>query len=122
MNLSRCIEYWARHSPARVALNFEGEDWSYARLWARILEASRGLEVAKGDRIAWLGYNHPDLLVLLFAAARRGAMLVPLNWRLTPAEHRDILADCSPRWMFTDAEHREAARGLGFRSRGERPS
>jgi fatty-acyl-CoA synthase len=113
LNLSRCIEYWARHSPACVALHFEGEDWSYARLWARIVEASRGLEVAKGDRIAWLGYNHPDLLVLLFAAARRGAMLVPLNWRLTPAEHRDILADCSPRWMFTDAEHREAARGLG---------
>jgi len=113
LNLARCIEYRARHSPTRVALHFEGEDWTYARLWSRILEASRGLEVAKGDRIAWLGYNHPDMLVLLFAAARRGALLVPLNWRLTPAEHRAILADCNPRWLFADGDHREAARGLG---------
>ncbi len=113
MNLSRIVEYWARHAPARVALHFEGEDWTYARLWARVVEAARGLEVARGDRIAWLGFNHPDMLVLLLAAARRGALLVPLNWRLTAAEHRDILADCSPRWMFADTEHEEAARRLG---------
>jgi fatty-acyl-CoA synthase len=53
------------------------------------------------------------MLVLLFAAARRGALLVPLNWRLTPAEHRGILEDCRPRWMFADADFAQAARGLG---------
>ncbi|HEX5092536.1 MAG TPA: long-chain fatty acid--CoA ligase [Burkholderiales bacterium] len=113
MNLSRIVEYWARHAPARVALHVEGEDWTYARLWRRIVEAAGALEVAKGDRIAWLGFNDPEMLVLLLAAARRGALLVPLNWRLTAAEHRDILADCTPRWMFADAEHVEAARALG---------
>jgi fatty-acyl-CoA synthase len=63
--------------------------------------------------MAWLGYNHPDMLVLLLAAARRGALLVPLNWRLTPAEHRGILEDCRPRWMFADAHFAQAAQGLG---------
>jgi fatty-acyl-CoA synthase len=53
------------------------------------------------------------MLVLLFAAARRGALLVPLNWRLTAAEHRGILEDCRPRWMFADAEFAGAARALG---------
>ena len=53
------------------------------------------------------------MLVLLFAAARRGVLLVPLNWRLTPAEHRGILEDCRPRWMFADADFAQAARGLG---------
>jgi len=70
--------------------------------------------VAKSDRIAWLGYNHPDMLVLLFAAARRGALLVPLNWRLTASEHRGILEDCRPRWMFSDAEFATAAGALGI--------
>lgn len=113
MNLSRIVEHWANHCPSRVALHFEGEDWTYAELWRRIEDATRALQVARGERIAWLGYNHPDMLVLLFAAARRGAMLVPLNWRLTAAEHRAILSDCQSRWLFSDADFSGAARDLG---------
>lgn len=67
----------------------------------------------RGDRIAWLGYNHPDMLALLFAAARRGAILVPLNWRLTPAEHARILRDCSPRLLYADAAFESQARAPG---------
>jgi fatty-acyl-CoA synthase len=114
LNLSRVVEHWAEHCPSRVALHFEGADWTYAELWRRIERATRALEVAKGERIAWLGYNHPDMLVLLFAAARRGALLVPLNWRLTVAEHRTILQDCRPRWLFADRAHAPAARELGI--------
>ena len=66
----------------------------------------------KGDRVAWLGYNTPDMLVMLFALARLGAILVPLNWRLTAAEHRTILEDCTPRWLFCDPEFEEHARSL----------
>jgi fatty-acyl-CoA synthase len=114
LNLSRILEHWAAHCPSRVALHFEGADLTYAELWKRVERAARALDVAKGERIAWLGYNHPDMLVLLFAAARRGALLVPLNWRLTAAEHRTILQDCQPRWLFSDTEHAAAARTLGI--------
>jgi fatty-acyl-CoA synthase len=55
------------------------------------------MDVERGERVAWLGYNSPEMLVLLFALARRGAILVPLNWRLTAAEHRAILEDCRPK-------------------------
>lgn len=113
MNLSRILEHWAGHSPCRVALHFEGVELTYAELWQRVECVSRALRVDKGERIAWLGYNHPDMLVLLFAAARRGALLVPLNWRLTAAEHRAILEDCQPRWLFSDTELAPAARELG---------
>jgi len=113
VNLSRVVEQWARHAPSRIALHFEGKDWTYGALWQRIGQVAQSLEVAKGDRIAWLGFNHPDMLVLLFAAARRGALLVPLNWRLTAAEHRGVLEDCRPRWMFADADFADAARALG---------
>ena len=66
----------------------------------------------KGERVAWLGYNHPRLIVLLFALARLGGILVPLNWRLAAAEHRQILADCSPRAIFSDDDFRQAAATL----------
>jgi fatty-acyl-CoA synthase len=88
--------------------------WSYAQLWQRIEQATRALGVARGERIAWLGYNHPDMLALLLAAARLGAILVPLNWRLTPAEHAAILRDCTPRVLYCDAAFAAQARGLGI--------
>lgn len=113
LNLARILEHWAEHCPSRVALHFEGANLTYRELWTRVRRVASALDVAKGDRIAWLGYNHPDMLVLLFAAARRGALLVPLNWRLTAAEHRNILRDCQPRWLFSDAELAPAARELG---------
>ncbi len=68
----------------------------------------------KGDRVAWLGYNCPEMLVLLFALARLGAILVPLNWRLTAAEHRAILEDCSPKWIAFDGEFERHTKQLGI--------
>jgi fatty-acyl-CoA synthase len=113
MNLARVIEHWAAHFPNKVALHFDGRDWTYAELWQQVEQTTATLDVHKGDRVAWLGYNNPAMLALLFALARRGAMLVPLNWRLTAAEHREILADCAPRWLFCDSDFAEHARKLG---------
>lgn len=52
-----------------------------------------GLGVEKGDRVAILSLNRPDYLVMLYACARLGAILVPLNWRLAIAEQHFILSD-----------------------------
>ena len=66
----------------------------------------RELGLRRGDRVAWLGLNHPDLLALLFACARLGAILVPLNWRLAAPELRAILADAEPRALIAEAGFR----------------
>jgi len=113
MNLSRIVEHWSLHTPSGIALHFQGHDSSYAQLWQRVEQATRALAVGRGERVAWLGYNHPDMLALLFAAARLGAILVPLNWRLTAAEHAAILRDCTPRLLYCDAAFAPQARGLG---------
>ncbi len=95
MDIGRWIERHAAFQPERPALRFGERLLTYGALDARVRAMARALKhghgVGRGDRIAWLGYNHPDMLVLLFAAARLGAMLVPLNWRLAPAEHAWIL-------------------------------
>ena len=68
--------------------------------------------VGPGDRVAWLGHNHPQLIALLFGLARLGAVLVPLNHRLAAAEWAAVLADCTPRLLVHDASFADAAHAL----------
>jgi fatty-acyl-CoA synthase len=117
MDLSHWIERNARFAPGALAIRFEGENISYAELARRIRCAAAVLAeigVTRGDAVAYLGLNNPAELVLLFACARLGAMLVPLNWRLAPAEHAHVLADCPPRVLFAEpvfADHARAIEG-----------
>jgi len=100
VNIASVIERWAAQFPGKTALQFEGRSWTYGDFWKGIQTQTQALEIGKGDRVGYLGTNHPDMLVLLFALARLGGILVPLNWRLTEAERREILADCSPKLLF----------------------
>jgi fatty-acyl-CoA synthase len=87
----------ARKTPDKTAI-IHGEDRvSYAELHARVVRlanALRGLGVCRGDRVAYLGPNHPTFLETLFAAGTTGAVFVPLNTRLAGAELSYCLADC----------------------------
>ncbi|HLZ05029.1 MAG TPA: long-chain-fatty-acid--CoA ligase [Bradyrhizobium sp.] len=99
MDLSGLIERNAAFAPDKPALHFEGGTLSYAAFAARIEQTARALKselgVSPGDRIAILSLNRPDYLVLLYACARLGAILVPLNWRLAVAEQEFILSDAA---------------------------
>lgn len=105
MDLAHWIERHAAFAPDRTALRFAERDISYAALAQRVCRAVNRLSargVGAGDIVAFLGYNSPDLLVHLFACARLRAMLMPLNWRLTPAEHARVLDLCPPRVMLME--------------------
>ena len=67
---------------------------------ARALKSELG--VGRGDRVAILSLNRPDYLVLLYACARLGAMLVPLNWRLAVAEQMFILSDAAAKVLVLE--------------------
>src|SRR5450432_4640714 len=99
MDLSDLIARNAAFTPEKPATIFEGVSLNYAALNARIQQTARALKsefgVSRGDRIAILSQNRPDYLVLLYACARLGAMMVPLNWRLAVAEQLFILSDAS---------------------------
>ena len=87
----------ASMSPHRVALVHGDELITYTGLAdhaARAAHALRGLGVRRGDRVAYLGPNHPAFLELLFGTAQLGAIFVPLNTRLAAPELSYILADC----------------------------
>ena len=70
------------------------------RLAAWLLKA--GLK--QGDRCAYLAYNGIEVVELIFAAAKLGLILVPLNWRLAAKELSFILSDSGSETLFFDAE------------------
>ena len=79
----------ARRTPDRVAVIYGGTVLTYAGLHQRVTRLAhglRGLGVRRGDRVAYLGPNHPSFLETLFAAGTLGAVVVPLNARLAVPE------------------------------------
>lgn len=81
----------------KTALISGDQELSYGKLAdrsARLAAALRAGGVAKGDRVAYLGDNHPSFLETLFACGQVGAIFVPLNTRLAPPEVQFQLQDC----------------------------
>lgn len=104
MNLADLILRNAAFAPDKPALRFEDTVWDYAFLASRIEALARAMQsllgIRRGDRVAVLAQNTADYLALLYACARLGAMLVPLNWRLAVQEHAFILCDARPKAVF----------------------
>ena len=59
----------------------------------RLAQALRARGIGPGVRVAHLDRTGPEVVELLFAASKLGAVLVPLNWRLAAAELARIVAD-----------------------------
>lgn len=109
MDLSTWIERHAAFQPRKAAIRFEQHAIDYVTLAQRVRGAAGMLAkagVVEGDRVAYLGLNRPEMIELVFACARLGAMLVPLNWRLAPPEHAYILENAEPRLIVVEQGYR----------------
>jgi fatty-acyl-CoA synthase len=96
-------------APKREALTHNGTSTTYEELADRTTRLARqlaGLGVRHGDRVAYLGPNHPSFAETMFATHLLGAIFVPLNFRLTPAETNYQLADCGARVLVHAPSHR----------------
>jgi len=86
----------ARKTPHRTALIHGDTTVTYAGLYERVTRLAHALRASgmrRGDRIAYLGPNHPSYLETLFAAGTLGAVFVPLNIRLAGPEIAYQLTD-----------------------------
>jgi fatty-acyl-CoA synthase len=106
VDLSQLIDRNAAFTPDKPALRFGGGALTYAQLARRIQQSARALNyelgVGRGDRVALLAQNHPDYLVLLYACARLGAILVPINCRLAIPEQLFILRDAEAKALIIE--------------------
>jgi len=107
----------AELTPGAVALEeiATGRSLGYAGLDERAARAATLLEargVGAGDRVAILCRNRIAFFEALFACARLGAILVPLNWRMPPAELDPLLAHAGARLLLHGGEDRATVRRL----------
>ena len=70
----------------------------------RLAGALAELGLQNGDRLAVLSYNCSEFVEIIFAAAKLGLMVVPLNWRLTASELGFMLDDSDTKVLIFDPE------------------
>ena len=101
-------DHVARHAfaiPEAVALRYQGESITWAGLHDRVRRAAAafaGQGVRRGDRVAVLMTNRPEFLESVLAASAVGAIAVPVNFRIAPAEAAYILQDSGASLVVTD--------------------
>lgn len=107
--------YHAGRTPDAVAMEYEGRTTTYAQWAARagaMDMALRNYAPAQGTRIAYLGKNCDHYFSLVAGTSRAGLVLVPLNWRLAPAEWQFILEDAEVQLLIHDEHMAEEATAL----------
>jgi crotonobetaine/carnitine-CoA ligase len=84
----------ARCDPQRTFMLFDGKTWSWEAFDRAVAQASRVLiarGIEKADRVGVIGTNSDGHVVLLFALARIGAIMVPVNPAFGVQEARYVL-------------------------------
>ncbi len=112
------LQRWATYEPDKVALvDMDGRrSVTYSELNERADRAANMLRdlygLGFGDRVAVLGANRFSQVDLYFAVAKLGAVLVPVNWRLTADEVAFVLDDADPDLLVYGADVADTVAGL----------
>ncbi len=117
MYLNEQLDHWASNTPDSQAIVFEGKAISFAQLAGKVACArgflSEHCGIRAGDRVAYLGLNHPDMLVILFACESLGAIFNPLNSRLAREEYAFLLANAEPKLCFAEPSFADILHDIG---------
>jgi len=118
MNVGRWLADRARNTPQRVAIDYDGRLVTYAELAVgadAFAAAFTESGLKRGDRVATLTGNSPEHVMVLFACAQLGLILLPLSWRLTAPELQYQLEDAEPSLFLVEAEYEELAEATRHR-------
>jgi len=105
MSWCAVLAHHATRTPDKAFTVFEGETIPYSEMAERTARLAGGLRergVGRGDVVAILSYNRPELLETVFAANHLGAIAMPINWRLAAPEVRYILEHSGARGLVCD--------------------
>ena len=97
----------AASAPERAALLHGSERLSYAELATLVSQAAAGLVdlgVERGERVAVYLPKQREAVAGMFAASAAGAVFVPVNPVLKPAQVGHILRDCGARVLITSGD------------------
>ena len=103
-SLADLLDQRAELHPARDAIAFPGERYTYRQLADRVQATAKGLlalGVDKGDRVGYFLHESIDAITALMAAAKIGAVAVPVNSRFKSVELRQVIVHCGMKVILT---------------------
>lgn len=112
MTLYNCLTLASKKHPRKQALHCRERDFTYREVKERVDRLGNALKhlgMEEGDRVAVILPNCHRFLEAYFAAAGLGAVLVPLNTRLSAREVALILGETAPKVLITDDGHKNLA-------------
>src|SRR5579859_508790 len=104
---------YAQSQPGKLAVVDDKPDgtilsWTYAELEAqsnRVANLLLTLGAGPGTKILWCGPNSLEVVAVMNAARKIGAIAVPLNYRLTPEEAAYVVDNSDAEIIYADHEH-----------------
>ncbi|MEK7345902.1 MAG: AMP-binding protein [Pseudomonadota bacterium] len=109
MNFGVYVARSALHWPDKAAVRFRDEVLTYRQLEEqsnRLAHALQTLGLQRGDRVAIIAPNRPDIVVAECAFYKLGLVKVALNSRLSPQELEDALGNAEPLACLVAPTHR----------------
>ncbi len=100
----------ARLYPDRDSIIFKNVRLSHRQYKEKCDRIAAGLirsGIKKGDRIGVVAQNCLEFMVLYGAAAKIGAIILPVNWRFQQDEVKYVLNDCTPKFVFAGPDYRK---------------
>ena len=107
------LSVYARSQPDKPAVIEDRADgavvmWTYAELDAqanRVANLLLSLGAGPGAKVLWCGPNSPQVVAVISAAQKIGAVAVPLNYRLTPEDACYVINHSDAEVVYVDYEH-----------------
>ena len=107
------LSVYAESQPDKLAVVDDKPDgtvvrWTYAELEVRANQLANlllALDAKPGTKIIWCGPNSPEVVAVMNAARKIGAVAVPLNYRLTPEEACYVVDHSDAEITYVDHEH-----------------
>jgi len=121
LTVGEALKNNARIIPDRIAIEYEGGKLSFAQLNTRVnrlANAMTAVGISRGDRVAVLAENRLEYCEVVYAAAKLGAIVPCLNWRLSAEELKYCIKLTASETIVVSSQNRnlfEEIRGeLGF--------
>ena len=103
LTFNEIIESFSRIVPSKIVVKDENRKLTYKELQINGENLSNYLfkiGVSKGDRVAVLAYNCIEYAEILYATAKLGAIVMPINFRLSSFEVLEIWKDSNPKCLI----------------------
>ncbi|HSJ39078.1 MAG TPA: AMP-binding protein, partial [Planococcus sp. (in: firmicutes)] len=107
MSYPNWLSQRAHLSGSRMALSYEGEQWSFAemdRIAIDYAERLASFGITADSRVAILAKSHPESVFVMYACLHVGCEMVMLNERLSEKELDYQLTDSEAAFLLVDEE------------------